>query len=168
MKALFISTNYLKRKSIMDGNVDPDKLVQFIETAQDIHIQNYTGTNLYVRLQNLVTSGDIDLAENSDYKHLLTEYIKPMLAWYAQSEYIPFSLYTISNGGVYKHRSDNSDPVGPEEVAGLARRAEDKAKFYTNRFIEYMDDKGSLFPEYNSSQDDMYPEKDITTMGWVL
>ena len=176
MKALFISTQYLKRKSIIDGNVDSDKLVQFIETAQDIHIQNYTGTNLYVKLQNLITTIDvggteeplIDLPENSNYKNLLNTYIKPMLAWFAQAEYLPFSLYTVNNGGVFKHRSDNSDQVNPAEIAGLAKRAEDKALFYTNRFIEYMNDNGGLFPEYNSAQDDMHPEKDISSMGWVL
>ena len=40
-KALFITINDLKRKSIIDGNVDADKLIQFIEVAQDTHIQNY-------------------------------------------------------------------------------------------------------------------------------
>ena len=32
-KALFISTNFLKKKSIISGSVDPDKMLQFIETA---------------------------------------------------------------------------------------------------------------------------------------
>ena len=40
-KALFISPKYIKRKSVISGDVDPDKMVQFIETAQDMHIQNY-------------------------------------------------------------------------------------------------------------------------------
>lgn len=168
MTALFISTKYMKRKSILDGMVDDDKLVQFIETAQDIHIQNYCGTNLYKKLQSLVISSDIDLAENAKYKTLLVDYIKPMLAWYAQAEYIPFSAYSISNGGVFKHRSDNSELATPEEVAGLAKRAQDKAMFYTNRFIEFMELKDKDYPEYNSSQDDMYPEKDVTNFGWYL
>ena len=53
-KALFITINDLKRKSIIDGNVDADKLIQFIEVAQDTHIQNYLGGKLYNRLQALV------------------------------------------------------------------------------------------------------------------
>ena len=48
-KALFITINDLKRKSIIDGNVDADKLIQFIEVAQDTHIQNYLGGKLYNR-----------------------------------------------------------------------------------------------------------------------
>ena len=49
-KALFITINDLKRKSIIDGNVDADKLIQFIEVAQDTHIQNYLGGKLYNRV----------------------------------------------------------------------------------------------------------------------
>jgi hypothetical protein len=66
-KALFITINDLKRKSIIDGNVDADKLVQFIEVAQDTHIQNYLGGKLYTKLQTLVVSGDISNAGNVKY-----------------------------------------------------------------------------------------------------
>jgi|TARA_R110000868_G_scaffold385910_1_gene653999 hypothetical protein len=168
MTALFISTRYLKRKSIIDGQLDDDKLVQFIETAQDMHIQNYLGSNLYKKMQSLVISGDIDLAENENYKNLIVDYVKPMLAWYTQAEYIPFSQYTMANGGVFKHRSENSDTAEYGEVAGLATRAQDKATFYTNRFLAYMCDNYNLFPEYNAASDDMYPDKDVNTIGWVL
>ena len=40
MKALFINVNDLKRKSILSGNLDGDKIMQFIEVAQDTHMQN--------------------------------------------------------------------------------------------------------------------------------
>ena len=58
-KALFITINDLKRKSIIDGNVDADKLIQFIEVAQDTHIQNYLGGLLYKKLQTLILNGTI-------------------------------------------------------------------------------------------------------------
>ena len=32
-KALFASTTYVKKKSIISGSVDPDKMVQFIENC---------------------------------------------------------------------------------------------------------------------------------------
>ena len=50
-KALFITTKDLKQRSIISGNVDPDKIVQFIEVAQDTHIQNYLGGKLYKKIQ---------------------------------------------------------------------------------------------------------------------
>jgi hypothetical protein len=44
---LFINRTDLVRNSIIDGNVDTDKYIQFIKLAQEIHIQNYMGTKMY-------------------------------------------------------------------------------------------------------------------------
>ena len=71
MKALFITTNDLRRKSIIGGAVDADKFIQFVEVAQDIHIQNYLGTKLYEKIETLITNGQITQNANSNYKNLL-------------------------------------------------------------------------------------------------
>ena len=44
---LFINRTDLVRNSIIDGNVDSDKYLQFIKLAQEIHVQNYLGTEMY-------------------------------------------------------------------------------------------------------------------------
>jgi hypothetical protein len=167
-KALFISTNFLKKKSIISGSLDPDKMVQFIETAQDIHIQNYMGTALYKKVQTLVVDGTITDVSNQKYRLLLDDYIKPMLAWYAQAEFIPFAAYTLSEGGLFKHRSENSDEVESNEIAGLADRASHKASFYAERFVEFMCDNNADYPEYNAPSQDMTPDKDVDSFGWYL
>ena len=59
-KALFVSIADIKKKSIISGNVDPDKIVQFVEVAQDTHIQNYLGGKLYKKLQELIVDGELD------------------------------------------------------------------------------------------------------------
>jgi len=168
-KALFISIKDLKRKSIIDGNVDADKLVQFVEVAQDTHIQNYLGTDLYNKLQTLITGGTIDDVANADYKNLLNDYIKPMLIWFSQSAYLPFAMYQISNGGMYKHTSENSESVTLEEMRALLNRVTETAEFYTRRFVDYMSFNSTTFPEYTSNSDgDMYPDKDVNFHSWVL
>lgn len=168
-KALFISIKDLKRKSIIDGNVDADKLVQFVEVAQDTHIQNYLGTDLYNKLQTLIVGGTIDDVANADYKTLLTDYVKPMLIWFSQSAYLPFAMYQISNGGMYKHTSENSETVSLEEMRALLNRVTETAEFYTRRFVDYMSFNSTTFPEYNSNSDgDMYPDKDVNFHSWVL
>ena len=97
-KALFINLTELKKKSIIDGSLDSNKILQYIELAQDIHIQNYLGGSLYKKIQQLIVDGEIDLAGNADYKLLLDDYIKPMHIWYSQAVYIPFSGFQIDNG----------------------------------------------------------------------
>jgi hypothetical protein len=168
-KALFITTKDLKQRSIISGNVDPDKIVQFIEVAQDTHIQNYLGGKLYKKMQTLITGNTINQAANADYKSLLDTYIKPMLIWFAQADYIPFAAFQVSNGGVFKHRSENSDTASMDEVNMLARRALETAEFYSRRFMDYMDHYSYLFPEYlESSNEDMHPDKDVNFGGIFL
>ena len=131
---LFINRTDLVRNSILDGNVDTNKFIQFVSLAQTIHIQNYMGTELYNELIGKMPN--IDLGTNAKYKTLLTEYIQPMLIWFAQVEYIPFAAYQIRNGGVYKHQSETSETVSKEEVDFLVEKARTNAEWYSRRLMD--------------------------------
>ena len=170
MKALFITVKDLKANSIISGNTDADKLIHFIDVAQDIHIQNYLGGKLYDKMQSLILSGDIDLVANSDYKSLRDEFIKPMLIWYTQLEYLPFSMFKVDNGGVSKHRGEESDSVNFSDVDRMMSKISDRAEFYTRRFLDYICFNSVKYPEYTNNQNgDMYPDRDVDSFSsWVL
>lgn len=169
MKAIFITANDLKRYSVINGNVDNDKFMQFIEIAQDIHIQNYLGTDLYEKLQSLIINNTINDVVNADYKLLLDTYAKPMLIHWAMVEYLPYAAYTVANGGVYKHSSETSQTVDKNEVDFLIEKQRNTAEHYTRRFIDFMCFNSSTYPEYNSnSNGDVYPDKKSNFGGWVL
>lgn len=169
MKALFITTDDLRRKSIIGGAVDADKFVQFIEVAQDIHIQNYLGTKLYNKISTLIINDTIDDAGNAVYKTLLNDYLTPMLIWFAQSDYYMFASYQVSNGGVFRHRSESSETPSMQEIKSLVDSSRDKAEFYVRRFLDYMDNNSNSYPEYNDvNEDGMYPDKNENFNGWVL
>jgi len=168
-QALFISVDELKKNSIIEGNVDPKKIVYLIKVAQDTHVQNYLGGKLYTKLQNLLINDEMNDAGNSDYKSLWTDYIKEMLIWYSQVEYFTFCSYQISNGGIFKHTSENSEQPTVEEISMLKSRAADIAQHYTRRFIDYMDFNNNLFPEYNETTNgEMYPDKDANYNSFYL
>jgi len=138
--ALFINRTDLVRNSIIDGNVDTDKFIQFIK-----------------------------LAQNAKYKTLLNTYLQPMLIWAAQVYYIPFAAYSIKNGGVFKHRSETSDTVSKNEVDYLVDKAREFMEYYSRRFIDFMAFNQSDYPEYTSNtNDDIYPDYDALFNGWVL
>ena len=169
MKALFITTDDLRRKSIIGGAVDADKFIQFIEVAQDIHIQNYLGTKLYNKISTLIVNDTIDDAGNAVYKTLLNDYLTPMLIWFAQSDYYMFASYQVSNGGVFRHRSESSETPSMQEIKSLVDSSRDKAEFYVRRFLDYMDNNNNSYPEYNDTNSDgMYPDKNENFNGWVL
>ena len=170
VKALFISVSELKKKSIIDGNVDSDKIVQYIEIAQDMHIQNYLGGGLYRSIQNMIVNDTLNDSANVNYKNLLESYIKPMLIWYTQAEYLPYSMFQVSNGGLFKHTSENSETVSREDMEYLVQKARNNAEFYTKRFLDYMCENSNKFTEYNNnSSPDMYPDKDVNySGGWFI
>ena len=169
MKALFITADDLKRYSVLNGNLDVNKFTQYVEIAQDIHIQGYLGTDLYNKLQSLIIAGTLDEVVNSNYKTLLTTYIKPMHIQWSLVEFMPYAAYTVSNGGVYKHSSETSESVNKNEIDFLIEKQRTTAQFYTRRFLDYMCFNSSLFLEYNrNSNGDMYPSKKNDFGGWVL
>ena len=167
--ALFITTKDLKQNSLIDGSVDVDKFIYFIKIAQQIHIQNYLGGALYTKISNLITNGTINNSGYRNYKDLIQDHLKDMLIHFAMVDYLPFAAFTISNGGVFKQNSENSQSATKEEIETLVDRHREFAQFYTRRFIDFMNFNNDKFPEYNQNKDDdMYPDRDATFTGWVL
>ena len=163
--ALFISRTDLVKNSIIDGNVDTDKFIQFIKISQEIHIQNYLGGKLYDKISADIVAGTL----SGDYLTLVTDYVQPMLIHYAMVDYLPFAAYQVKNGGVFKHNSENAQTASKDEVDFLVSKQRDFAEYYTRRFVDYMCFHGNLYPEYtNNSEDDVYPDKDVNSSNWVL
>ena len=165
-QALFINRKDLVKFTAMNGNVDTDSFIQYVKIAQDIHVQNYIGTDLYNKIQADIIGSSL----TGDYLSLVTDYIKPMLIHWAMVEYLPFAAYTVSNKGVYKHSSENSENVSKDEVDFLIEKERNTAQYYTEGFISYMTFNASTkFPEYyTNSNEDVYPDKDANFEGWVL
>ena len=163
--ALFISRTDLVKNSIIDGNVDTDKFIQFIKISQEIHIQNYLGGKLYDKISADIVAGTL----SSNYLTLVTDYVQPMLIHYAMVDYLPFAAYQVKNGGVFKHNSENAQTASKDEVDFLVNKQRDFAEYYTRRFVDYMCFHGNLYPEYtNNSEDDVYPSKNTNPSNWVL
>ena len=123
------------------------------------------GSKLYDRLQADVVNGTL----TGDYRDLVYEYVKPTLVQFSFMEYLPFSQYTISNKGVFKHTSENAALPTDKEVDAMRDAARDIAKYYSKRLVEYLRHNDNLFLEYNTNiNEDVRPAKDITFGGWNI
>ncbi len=163
--ALFISRTDLVKNTILDGNVDTDKFIQFIKIAQEIHIKNYLGSRLYDKIGADIIAGTLTGA----YLTLVNTYVQPMLIHFAMVDYLPFAAYQIKNGGVFKHISENAESVSKNEVDYLVNKEREFAEYYTRRMIDYVTYNISDYPEYNTNNnEDVYPDKDSLFNGWVL
>ena len=169
-KALFITTKDIKRYSVLSGSVDPDKFIYMVEIAQDTEVQNYLGTQLLEKIQDLILAGTINDPANAAYKTLLETYIKPMTIYWALVCYMPFAAYSVGAKGVFKGSSETAETVDKDEVDYLVEKYRDIAQFYTNNFIDFMVYNQTTYPEYNANtQDDIYPDTANADFGgWVL
>ena len=163
--ALFIGAEDLNKYSPLVGNLDADKVMGFIEVAQEIHITNYIGTDLYNALQVYALAGTMP----AEYSLLVDSYIVPALIRWSLVEYLPTAPYTVANGGVYKHKSENSESINKEELDSMVHSVTNTAKHYTKRLIDFMCNNSSDYPEYNTnSGSDIYPSKNDTYGGLYL
>jgi hypothetical protein len=164
-EALLISRNDIVKFTALNGNIDTDSFIQWIKVAQDIHIQNYLGTNLLEKIKTDIINNTLA----NPYLFLLNSYIKPMLIHWAMVEYLPFSAYTIANKGVFKHTSENATSVDKNEVDFLVEKERMIAQNYTERFITYINFNNSLFPEYSTNSNaDMFPSTQNNFTGWYI
>ena len=162
-EALLITREDLVKYTFLDGNVDSDKLIQFCKIAQDIHIQQYLGTNLLEKIKADIVAGTL----TGVYLSLLENHIKLMLVHWALVEYLPFAAYTLANKGMYKHSSENSEVVSKSEVDYLVQKQRSIAENYSQRFVDYIVLNQASFPEYYSNTSgDIYPKNNIEISGW--
>ena len=164
--ALFISREDLVRNTIINGTVDSDKFLPFIKLAQIQHIQNYLGTRLYEKISQDIINGSL----TGDYQTLVNEYVQPALIHFAMVDFLPFSSFEIKNGGIFKHSSETATQPSKDEVDYLVQKHRNFAEFYTRRMIDFLTfNAPSKYPEYYTNQnEDMYPDKSASFVGWVL
>lgn len=164
-EALLIGKSDLQSYTALNGNVDTDKLVQFIKIAQDIWILKYVGTDLLSKIKSDIVAGTL----SGNYLTLTNTYLKPMLVHFTMVEWLPFAAYTIANKGLYKHQSENAELVSKEEVDYLIEKEKRIAENYAQRFLDYMIVNQSLFTEYTSNgSGDVYPQHGNYLSNWYL
>lgn len=163
--ALFITLKELKQFTALNGNIDNDKLEQFLKIAQDTHIYNYLGSTLFKKINDDIVADTL----TGNYVSLLNDYIKPMVIHWAMVEIMPFIAYQIANKGVFKHNSENSATVDKSEVDFLIEKERQIAQNYSQKFIDYMTVNYGLFPEYYIAQTgDQFPKLSTNFGGWYL
>jgi hypothetical protein len=165
MYPLFISPDDLVKRTAINGNVDRDQMVQFIKIAQDLHIQALVGTALYNTLKDDVLNNTL----TGNYETLMTDYVQDVLVHYAMVEILPFLAYKVSNGGIFKKQSENSEGIEKSELEYLIQKERDTAEHYGRRLVSYLTFYGSLTPEYYENQNgQMYPTDGQSFHGWYL
>lgn len=165
MEALLIARTDIAKYTSLDGNIDYDKILPFVKTAQDIWIQQYTGTNLLVKIKNDIINDTL----TGNYLSIVNTFLKPMLIHFTMVEYLPFASFQISNQGVNQRTVENGQVATQENIQYLTEKYKRIAENYAQRFIDYMNFNNNLFPEYlNNNNEKINPQQENYLGGWHI
>jgi hypothetical protein len=165
---LFVSRNDIIKRSNLGGNIDPDRIVPSIYTAQQKYILPTLGTVLYNKLQSDVESGSLA----NQYKTLVEDYITDTLVHYTVVEYLPFSIYHIGQAGVLAYQNENLVKPDKRDVDFLLQKSLQSAQYFNERLTDYLIANNPDFPEYwqvTGKSDMIYPDKSRKyNVGWRM
>ena len=147
-KPLYISTDYLRKQTIINDNVQGEILESVIKQVQETEIQSLLGTTLYYKLNDIITDGSITGATNSNYKELLDDYILPTLLQYCVWNGSIYLNYKFTNKNISTQKSDDSEPLGLDELKYLRDELRNTAQFYGERLVKQLKSNTDLYPEY--------------------
>ena len=166
---LFISELKLKDSTAINLNVDPEILLPYVLQAQRIYIEPKIGTDLYEKLESLITAGTIGNVGNEAYKTLVDEYIGDCLPSWAFHMCIPYLRFKTENGNIYSKTSETGNALSTEEAQHLREEVRNTAEYYTERLIDYVTNNTASFPEYNTNSGaDVNPDQNAYYNGMNL
>tara|TARA_R100000655_G_scaffold1600_5_gene6076 strand:- start:760 stop:1344 length:585 start_codon:yes stop_codon:yes gene_type:complete len=169
MAVLFISEDTIKKSTTINGNVDAELLLPYIKVAQDIHIHQLLGTDLYDKLASLIQAGTMQDAANDDYETLIDVYVQPCLIHYSLYECLPFLSYKIMNKDLVRKISEQSTNASLEDLKYLRGIVLNTAEYYAERLVEWLRNNHSKYPEYTSNTGaDLSPNKEAFFSGMNL
>ncbi len=166
---LMCSRNDIVKRTPLGGNIDPEKIIPFVKTAQDKYILLALGTVLYDKIQDDIEAGTL----SGIYQTLVNEYIIDTLVHYAMVEALPFLAYTIANGGIVKNiSSEQATSPTKNDIDFLLQKELATAQYYGERLVTYLIAFSSSYPEYLATtgfSNNVYPDKGQQYRnGWVI
>ncbi len=166
---LMCSRNDIVKRTPLGGNIDPEKIIPFVKTAQDKYILLALGTVLYNKIQNDIEAGTL----TGIYQTLVNEYIIDTLVHYAMVEALPFLAYTIANGGIVKNiSSEQATSPTKNDIDFLLQKELATSQYYGERLVTYLIAFSSDYPEYLATtgfSNNVYPDKGQQYRnGWVI
>lgn len=147
---LLISEDRVRTDSEISENIWGKSLLPAIKTAQNVYLQEFIGTCLLNKLQDLVQDGSITGETNVNYKKLLDDFIQPYMVERVVADLIPVVGSKIANLGVFKSTDEYASSVSADEVDRLMQRHIDLANTYAKRMQAYLKANRVEFPELDT------------------
>lgn len=149
-EVLLSNENAIRGMSLIDNNVESKYILSALREAQDVGLQQITGTALLNKLKALVQDG-IDEPENAAYKELIDN-CQLYLVYKAVANLTLITNVKISNGGLQQTQDENLTTLNIDDTFTYQQHLNDKAAFYARRLQEYLLENRASFPELTENK----------------
>lgn len=157
-----ITEELLKLYSNISRNVDINKVVPYISMAEAFYIEPIIGTALITDLRQCISNKQSDptyiIPEN--YEALLLK-VAPVEALYVEFLATRPLAYSITEKGITKQKSENSESVNETELGQLILDTKNKAEMAAKQLKEYLCSCAEQYPLYR-------PEASSTPMASLI
>lgn len=143
---LIIEPEYLAASSFVDLNIDSTKLIPYIIEAQQLKLEPLIGSALTRKMMGSDLTFEYDL--------LKERFLNYALLHWALAEYLVHAPFQVSQGGVYKHESTDSETASSHDVATLVQHENYKADVFGRRLIDFLNKNTTYYPEYSENSAD--------------
>lgn len=147
MNVLLISEQTLKSNSSLNDNCFGKNILPAIKTTQDIELKQVIGSCLLDKLCTLVGNGSITNLENSMYKQLLDDYIRPYLSYMTLSHLVLELSTKLTNFGLVQSNDEHLVNLSLEERDLVNHQYIYYADSYCKQLQNFLKQNKELFPE---------------------
>lgn len=154
LNTMLISPKMVKESGELSLNVDENVIGTCIRTAQNVYMTDVVGTELVMRLQELVwnkikgNDDAIDDEENIAYKTLLDQYMKPALISKTVIEVAIRQSLKIRNMGVVQNSDGmNVQKASLDDIKYLQNYEETMWNHHLNRMADFLCKNKEAIPE---------------------
>lgn len=158
MEASLISTDKLKKRGYIHGNVEDSVLRTLIIRVQDTIVEPVLGTPLFKRLLAGIDADDL----NADEITLMDDYIVPVMVAGCDYRSVGVITYQIRNKSVGLTQDEHLKAVSESENVRIKDELQSDMNHYKERLIGYLKDNYTLYPEYtecSGNYEDLNPTK---------
>lgn len=145
MAKYFTTESHLKVVTAINPNIQVEHIVPFTKTVAEMWIRPILGLYFYDYLLAAYNASGLTANEI-----VLVSHIQPAIAWRAASEAVISTSYQITQKGVQKQSSDNSEAAEASEIGMVRGMYVQKAEFYENFIGRWLCDNKDLFPQFIS------------------
>lgn len=134
----YVSENYIRENlpveySLLSGNIIPA-----LNQAHLINVMNLVGDRMFNEINRLITTGDINLPQYSDWKFLLDNYLQNVVVYWTGVYLTNNLLAKYANRGLQQENSEFGNPIDLSVWRTLKNQMEDLAGYYSQRANDWL------------------------------